>query len=174
MDAKTLIAQVREMQAEDWKNSDLWQASERMLEQIADHYEQCAECAEDFDAQEYPEKTLKEFEDRLGENNVWEWICSPLKDEGDEDAEEVSYYDLSRGEREQLLQGLETSDMVGDAIAAIAAEDDVSFMSLWESGKTPTASADAVLERVREYIREVVPEGEREAVYYWGEESFPL
>jgi hypothetical protein len=75
MDSQTLISQVREMQAHGWKNSDLWSETQDELVQIAAHLEQCPACREAFDAQEYPEATLIEFEPRLANSPISDWIC---------------------------------------------------------------------------------------------------
>jgi hypothetical protein len=75
MDAKTLIKQVRECQKNNWQNSDLWKDSEEMLGEIADHFETCEECRKEFDAQEYQEENLIEFEIRLQTTEIYNWIC---------------------------------------------------------------------------------------------------
>ena len=75
MDSQTLISQVREMQAHGWKNSDLWSETQDELVQIAAHLEQCPACREAFDVQGYPEATLIEFEPRLANSPISDWIC---------------------------------------------------------------------------------------------------
>lgn len=75
MNSKTLIEQVRESQENNWKNSDIWKESQDMLEKIAEHFESCEECRKGFDAQEYPEQTLIEFEANLQTTGIKDWIC---------------------------------------------------------------------------------------------------
>lgn len=75
MNAKQLIEQVNEAKQNNWQNSDLWKESQEMLEQIAEHFETCEECRKQFDAQEYPEQTLIEFEDYLSGTELSDWIC---------------------------------------------------------------------------------------------------
>lgn len=77
MNAKTLIEQVNACKSEYWQNSDLGKNSEEMLEKIAKHFETCAECRKQFDAQEYPEETIIDFEDRLTGTELSDWICEP-------------------------------------------------------------------------------------------------
>ena len=97
---------------------------------------------------------------------------APVGEEGDE---EIDYSSLSRDEQEQMAMGLETSLEVMDALQAIAGEDGVSVMQVWQDGYTPARGADAVLEAVRDHIRETIPEDEQEEKYYWGVEgAFPL
>ncbi len=110
------------------------------------------------------------------------WICavdedeelmrlySPEEERDDED-EEIDYSSLSSDEREQMAMGLETSLEVMDALQAIAEEDGVSVLQVWQDGYTPVRDADAVLEAVRDYIRETIPEDDREEEYYWGAEG---
>lgn len=82
MDAMTLIADVRTLAENDWEDSDLWFEAESMLVDIAEHYRDCAECREAFDAQGYPEGTLIEFaNNHLGTTTIDDWICeSPAID----------------------------------------------------------------------------------------------
>lgn len=75
MNAKQLIEQVKECAKNNWQNSDLGIDSEELLESIVDHFENCEECRNEFDAQEYPEETLIEFEDRLSNTDIYDWIC---------------------------------------------------------------------------------------------------
>lgn len=75
MDATTLIRQVEECRRQRWKDSDLSPESERRLEAIADHLAACEECRADFDAMEYPETVLIDFERRLVTTTIEEWIC---------------------------------------------------------------------------------------------------
>ena len=75
MNAKQLIEQVNVCAKNNWQNSDLWNESQEMLEKIAEHFENCEECRKEFDAQEYPEETLIDFEDRLARTEISDWIC---------------------------------------------------------------------------------------------------
>lgn len=104
-------------------------------------------------------------------------LLSPEEDEEerDDEDEEIDYSSLSRDEQEQMAMGLETSLEVMDALQAIAGEDGVSVMQVWQDGYTPARGADAVLEAVRDHIRETIPEDEQGEKYYWGVEgAFPL
>lgn len=75
MNAKQLIEQVKECVNNNWQNSDLGKNSEEMLEVIAEHFKNCEECRKEFDAQEYPEETLINFEDRLSGTTRYDWGC---------------------------------------------------------------------------------------------------
>lgn len=75
MNASTLIEQVEDAKENNWKNSDLWEKSENMLEAIAEHFKSCDKCRGAFDAQAYPEKTLLEFENMLSGTELSDWIC---------------------------------------------------------------------------------------------------
>ena len=76
MDSKTLIKQVNECRTDGWKHSDLSVNSEVILEKMAEHYEHCKSCREEFDAQSYESETLIEFErDYLYNTHVSDWIC---------------------------------------------------------------------------------------------------
>lgn len=75
LDSKQLIDQVNGCRKNDWQNSDIGKKSEEMLVLIAEHFEICEECREDFDFQEFPEKTLIEFEYRLNGTDLSDWIC---------------------------------------------------------------------------------------------------
>ena len=78
MDAKELMNQVRECRNDEhWQNSDISKGGERLLEIIADHYEICEECRENFDLQEYEETTLIDIWHHFMAANEApeEWIC---------------------------------------------------------------------------------------------------
>lgn len=75
MNAKQLIEQVNECAKNHWKNSDLWDDSQEMFEQMAEHFETCEECRKEFDAMCYPEETLIEFEKNLSGTELSDWIC---------------------------------------------------------------------------------------------------
>ena len=75
MNAKQLIEQVNECRQNNWQNSDLGNNSEEMLEKIAGHFENCEECRKEFDAQEYSEETLIDFEDELSGTELSDWVC---------------------------------------------------------------------------------------------------
>ena len=75
MNAKQLIEKVNECSKNNWKNSDLGRGSEKMLEYLADHFEMCEQCRKDFDAQEYPERTFIEIEERLMVTGINNLIC---------------------------------------------------------------------------------------------------
>jgi putative transposon-encoded protein len=74
MNAEELIKQVEECRKNNWQNSDLGSGSEKMLEAIAEHFETCDECRKDFDAMDYPEKWLIDFEERLSGTSLSDWI----------------------------------------------------------------------------------------------------
>lgn len=76
MDAKMLIRQVNICVNAKWQNSQLWVESEKMLEKMAFHFSKCDECRFDFDAQEYPDETLLDFEKRLHNTSLDDWICN--------------------------------------------------------------------------------------------------
>lgn len=75
MNSKQLIELVNEYKSNNWKNSDFENNSVEMFEKIAEHFEVCQECREEFDFQEFPEKTLIEFEQILGGTELSDWIC---------------------------------------------------------------------------------------------------
>lgn len=76
MNSNELIEQVNNCRAINWHNSDLFRESELMLEQIADHLKTCERCRKQFDAQEYPQKRLINFEiEELVNTNLSDWIC---------------------------------------------------------------------------------------------------
>ena len=75
MRALELVQQVKACVEENWHGSDLWSQSEAMLEKIAAHLETCEACREAFDFQAYEEKTLIEFEARLGTTKLEDWVC---------------------------------------------------------------------------------------------------
>jgi len=75
MDSKQLINQVNGCRKNDWQNCNIGKKSKEMLVLIAEHFEICEECREDFDFQEFPEKTLIEFEDSLNGTDLSDWIC---------------------------------------------------------------------------------------------------
>jgi hypothetical protein len=66
---------VEERKKNNWQNSDIGNNAEEILEIIADHFECCEECRNDFDAQGYPEETLIDFEGRLSLTELSDWIC---------------------------------------------------------------------------------------------------
>jgi len=151
MNAKQLIEQVNECAKNSWQNSDLWKESQEMLEKIAEHFENCEECRKEFDALEYPEETLIEFEDRLARTEITDWICDFEDDVNADD--------------------LDTSEIVMEALTEIAKQDKTSVKKLWENGYTKIHNADEVSEIVVKYIRENVKPEEIEEYYNWGIEK---
>jgi len=59
----------------------VWQEGIEMIKAIQDHFKDCAECREDFDAMAY--RDFDEFEKILSNTPLSEWICE--KAEGDYD-----------------------------------------------------------------------------------------
>lgn len=79
MDSKTLIAQVIREQGYNWENSDMMAGSETMLEGIVTHLETCQDCCTAFDAQDYSEEHLIEFEPHIQNSELSDWICGGLE-----------------------------------------------------------------------------------------------
>ena len=78
MNARELIDQVEICVVENWRNSDLWKETEEVLEKIAQHYQVCPECRNDFDSMEYEEKTLLDLENRYSFSDIKDWVCEKL------------------------------------------------------------------------------------------------
>lgn len=76
MDAKTLIETVKLEKSNGWENSDLYDAVQNLLEEIADHFDQCEECRDAFDDMEYEEESLKDMELLFLQNmDIDRWVC---------------------------------------------------------------------------------------------------
>ncbi len=76
MNANDLISQVMECRSEQWQNSDISRGGERLLEILADHVQECKECRDAFDAEEYEETTLIDLWHRyMHTEDISEWIC---------------------------------------------------------------------------------------------------
>lgn len=77
MDAKTLINLVKYEKCNSWQNNNgLYDGVRTLLEQIAEHYENCQECREAFDDMFYEEETLKDMERLFLQNiDLSRWIC---------------------------------------------------------------------------------------------------
>lgn len=75
MNSKTLIEQVTISVGENWEGSDLWSESETKLEKMAAHMKNCEECRIAFDVQDYPEEHLIDFERRIQNTDIAEWVC---------------------------------------------------------------------------------------------------
>ena len=80
MNAKELIEAVNEEKEKDWLNSDIPISSEKLLEQIAEHFERCPECRKAFDEMEYEEKTLVDFcREYIDHTDLQDWICEEVE-----------------------------------------------------------------------------------------------
>ena len=77
MNAKQLIKATKECVATNWQNSNLPRNVEVLFEMMADHFEKCEDCRNQFDAEEYTSETLIEFssELHLSNTNPSDWIC---------------------------------------------------------------------------------------------------
>ena len=81
MNAKELISAVKAEKEKDWLNSDVLISSEKLLEQIAEHFERCAECREAFDEMEYEETTLVDFaSEYIDHTDLQDWICEGVEE----------------------------------------------------------------------------------------------
>ena len=90
MNAKELIRKVTMCRGNNWRLSDISVEGETLLEKIADHYEKCEKCRKTFDAQEYPEEFLIDFErENIRNTKLEDWICN--NEEIDEE-ELLRYY----------------------------------------------------------------------------------
>jgi len=79
MDAKTLIEMVEVEKSNGWENSDLYDAVQNLLEEIADHFDQCEECRDAFDAMGYEEESLKDMELLFLQNmDIDRWVCEEV------------------------------------------------------------------------------------------------
>jgi len=77
MNTNDLISQVTECRSERWQNSDISRGGERLLEILAAHMQECEECRDAFDAEEYEEDTLIDLWHRYmcQTEDISEWIC---------------------------------------------------------------------------------------------------
>lgn len=71
------------------------------------------------------------------------------------------------------LDGLETSDIVIDALINIARLDGILFMELWTNGSTSTRDSAETVRLVKEYIWEHIG-SEADDEYYWGIEKIDM
>lgn len=75
MNSNELIEATKKCVAAHWQNSDLPRNVEVLYEMIADHYENCEECRDQFDAEMYVSETLSEL--HMYNTNPADWICTP-------------------------------------------------------------------------------------------------
>lgn len=77
MKAQELINAVKECKENHWENSDISRRSEIMFEMIADHFDTCEDCRNQFDSMEYKRETLIDFigEIHFDNTNLEDWIC---------------------------------------------------------------------------------------------------
>jgi len=64
--------------------------------------------------------------------------------------------------------GLNTDDIIIEALLEIAEKDSTTFEQIWEDGYTQIHSADEVEELIKKYIRENVKPEDVEDYYIWG------
>lgn len=70
------LNQVDECQENNWRNSDLWEETEKNLELIAEHLKKCSNCHQDFGIWLEDKKPSFALID-LGDfpQNLHDWIC---------------------------------------------------------------------------------------------------
>ncbi len=78
MDSKKLIAMVNESVVENWQGSDICTEGEEMLEKIAEHLTTCSECCKTFNDMDYGDNSLIDFERRLSNSQLSDWICEAV------------------------------------------------------------------------------------------------
>lgn len=100
-------------------------------------------------------------------------IDFPIHEDGSADWYDL-WKDLSTDERKKIARGWGTDYEVMDAIAFVAAEDNVPLMRLWRTGKTPISGPDEVLERIKAYIIEFTPPNKMRDSYWWGKKRVSI
>ena len=75
MNARELIGSVEIEVVHKWRNSDLPTETQRLLEDIAEHYAVCEECCDAFDDMDYDHTTLHDFCELLDGTELSDWMC---------------------------------------------------------------------------------------------------
>jgi len=75
MNTQKFISLVKSEIKNNWQNSDIPSNIEDMMEEMAEHFRECEDCAQEFDDQEYRCKTLMQLAGVLNGTELEDWIC---------------------------------------------------------------------------------------------------